>query len=268
MEVLLKIHIILICLVAVYSFHISVMGKVFVITGTSRGIGLEICQWLLSKGHSVVGISRTKTEFENERYLELNLDLAMLSVGSQELGHFMMDKAMEKFNRIDGFIHNAGMLGMARLENLESELLDKVMTVNLYAAINIIKHLLPQLRQTQGIVILVSSGASTKPYQGWGAYCMSKSSMNMYCQLLAQEEPSITCISVRPGVVDTDMQQDIRTNGIHSMGPANHTRFKKMKEDGKLLDAKVPAQAIGNFAVNPRQELSGQFVDYTDLMEK
>ena len=241
------------------------MGKVFVITGTSRGIGLELCQWLLSKGHSVVGISRTKTEFENDCYLELNLDLSILWVGSQELGHVIIDKALEKFNRIDGFIHNAGMLGMTRLENLENKLLDKVMTVNLYAAINIIKHLLPQLRQNSGIVILVSSGASTKPYQGWGAYCMSKSSMNMYCQLLAQEEPSITCISVRPGVVDTAMQQDIRTNGIHAMGTANHTRFSKMKENGKLLDAKVPAQAIANFAVNPLPEFSGQFVDYTDL---
>jgi NAD(P)-dependent dehydrogenase (short-subunit alcohol dehydrogenase family) len=73
-----------------------------------------------------------------------------------------------------------------------------------------IKEAIPYLRSSRGSVIFVSSGAATNAYSGWSAYSASKAAINSIAQSLALEEPTITSLAIRPGVVDTEMQNDIR----------------------------------------------------------
>ena len=60
---------------------------------------------------------------------------------------------------------------------------------------------------------MVSSGAATGGVQGWGAYSASKAALNSVVRTLGNEEPDVVSIALRPGVVDTEMQEIIRDKG-------------------------------------------------------
>lgn len=64
-----------------------------------------------------------------------------------------------------------------------------------------IKGSIPELRKSKGRIIFVSSGAAVTGYQGWGAYGASKAAMNHLSLTLAVEEPNITSVAIRPGVI-------------------------------------------------------------------
>lgn len=71
--------------------------------------------------------------------------------------------------------------------------------------------------------------------------------MNAYARTLANEEHNIACFSVRPGVVDTDMQTQIRATD--QMPPEAQAKFVKLHKEGKLLPARKPAHVLAALAV-------------------
>jgi NAD(P)-dependent dehydrogenase (short-subunit alcohol dehydrogenase family) len=122
-----------------------------------------------------------------------------------------------------------------------------------------IKPALPSLRQTHGRIILTSSGAATGVYSTWGAYGSSKAALNHLAATLAVEEPDITSISIRPGVVDTEMQVEVR--GHNSvMDSKDAEKFKCLHEDGNLLRPYQPGNVIGRLVLDGGNELSGKFL--------
>lgn len=85
-------------------------------------------------------------------------------------------------------------------------------------------------------VLTISSGAAHRPLRGWGAYCATKAGAYMLYQLLAEElrDRDIAVGSLRPGVVDTPMQDHIR-----ELSPADFPaveRFRALKAEGGLVD--------------------------------
>jgi NAD(P)-dependent dehydrogenase (short-subunit alcohol dehydrogenase family) len=86
----------------------------------------------------------------------------------------------------------------------------------------------------------------------------------MLVQGLAIEEPEVTFVALRPGVVDTEMQSQIREMGSGAMNSSDYAKFVDKKESGTLLDAKVPAASIVKLALNANPALSGQFVNWDD----
>jgi hypothetical protein len=76
---------------------------------------------------------------------------------------------------------------------------------------------------------------------------------------LANEEPAITTVSIRPGVVDTEMQVEVR--GYRNvMDGKDAEKFKTLFEEGKLLKPVQPGNVIGRLAVGAEKELSGKFL--------
>ena len=118
---------------------------------------------------------------------------------------------------------------------------------------------LPALRSSKGRVVLTSSGASSNTYSTWGTYGSSKAALNHLTGTLATEEPDITVVSVRPGVVDTDMQVEVRGN--HAvMDGKDAEKFKSLHEEGKLLKPEQPGNVMARLAVGAEKELSGKFL--------
>ncbi len=118
---------------------------------------------------------------------------------------------------------------------------------------------LPHLRKTNGRIILTSSGAATGVYSTWGAYGSSKAALNHLAMTLAIEEPEVTTVSIRPGVVDTDMQIEVRGH-YAVMDEKDATKFKSLHEDGKLLRPEQPGNVMARLAVQGEKELSGKFL--------
>lgn len=111
---------------------------------------------------------------------------------------------------------------------------------------------LPHLRASPtgcGKAVFVSSGAAASGRASWGAYNASKAAMGGVARTLATEEPNVASWAVQPGVVDTDMQRDIREKGKAHMGEEEHSKFTQLHSTGKLLPAEQPGHVLAALAV-------------------
>ena len=135
---------------------------------------------------------------------------------------------------------------------------------NLFAAVGILDELKGTFKKNAKVII-VSSGASEKAYPSWASYCCSKASVNMLVKCLS-EETTYTCLAVRPGVVDTDMQKKIRED--KNTNEKLKEKFTKMHETNHLLSPDVPAKAIVNFALYADKDWNGRFVNYDESPKK
>lgn len=241
---------------------------VVLVTGASRGIGAATARQLLARGCSVATVARSPKGLEAgtaeaawaERLLSLAGDVARVPDCRR-----MVADTVARFGRLDALINNAGILGpVARLADAATDAWRNNLAVNLMGPFYLAQAAIPHLRSTRGRIVNVSSGAAVKAIEGWSAYCVAKAGLTHLTRLLAAEEPDITTVALRPGVVDTGMQTQIRTEGADVMTPEKITRFKQLKAAGQLLDPAVPAEKITWLALEAPPALSGLFLDYDD----
>lgn len=118
--------------------------------------------------------------------------------------------------------------------------------------------------------MLCSSGAAVKGTSTWGCYSATKGALNNLALTLAQEEPSITSLAIRPGVVDTEMQKSMAELHHSKMDQDDAARFRQMKSEGKFLRPEQPGNVMAKLAINGPKALNGKFLRYvllTDAVE-
>jgi NAD(P)-dependent dehydrogenase (short-subunit alcohol dehydrogenase family) len=113
------------------------------------------------------------------------------------------------------------------------------------------------LAARRGRIINLSSGAALRPLEGWSAYCAAKAGLAMLTRSLALEygEAGIRAFGFAPGVVDTDMQAEIRASGINPV-----SRLPRES----LADPSLPARAITFLCTPDADAFSGGEVDIRD----
>ncbi|KAL8790440.1 MAG: hypothetical protein Q9213_000592 [Squamulea squamosa] len=219
------------------------------------GIGYAIAEHLISKSHNVVLLARSVEPLEKLK--ALSPEQVSICVG--DLANFSLAEesvaiANKEFGQLDGLVLNHGLLEPAtRIADSNPEEWRQCFDV---------KAALPSLRKSNGRVIFTSSGASTKAYSTWGAYGASKAAMNHLNLTLAAEEPKVICVSIRPGVVDTQMQVNIRN--VHSalMDEKDVAKFQSLHRQGELVKPEQPGRVIARLSVGASKQLSGQFLDW------
>lgn len=174
---------------------------------------------------------------------------------------------------LDGLVLNHGVLGdVARLADSRLEGWRSGFEVNVFSLVGFIEAALPALRRASGEgegsdnginghVILTSSGAATGAQTGWGIYGASKAAANHLAMTLAREEGEhgVICVSVRPGMVDTEMQADLRDGLADKMG-ADGYRYVDAYHSGKLLRPEQPGNVMARLAIGASKELNGKFL--------
>lgn len=244
-------------------------GSVVIVTGASRGIGAAITRRLLGAQTAVVAVARTPmaergTLTEGGRPDDQLLPLTA-DVADQAACEEVIAKTIRTFGRLDALVNNAGILApVARLADADPAAWRHNLDVNLLGPFYLSRAAIPYLRKSQGRIVNISSGAAQKAIAGWSAYCVAKAALTHFTRLLAAEEPGITSVALRPGVVDTAMQALIRRAGPAVMTAAKSTYFQALKDRGELLDVDVPARAAAWLALSAPAALSGMFVDYDD----
>jgi benzil reductase ((S)-benzoin forming) len=212
-----------------------------IITGTSKGIGKAIAENYLSRGEKVIGIGRNHT-ISHSNYSSIVCDLSNSdSVNQVSFPSFGEEPIV--------FIHNSGILGKVDyFERLESNEIAEVMQVNLFAGATLLQQLLKKLPKTQSFkCIFISSGAGKNPIASWASYCASKAAVDLFCQTIQLEEQQLGrsqfhCLSVAPGVVDTDMQATIRESKEVSFSEVE--RFKEYKNSNQLYSPELVAKKL------------------------
>jgi NAD(P)-dependent dehydrogenase (short-subunit alcohol dehydrogenase family) len=177
----------------------------------------------------------------------------------------MVADTVAGYGRLDALVNNAGILSpVARLAEADPKTWEYNLAVNLMGPFYLAQAAIPHLRATRGRIVNVSSGAAVKAIEGWSAYCVAKAGLTHLTRLLAAEEPDITAVALRPGVVDTAMQAQIRKEGDGAMSAEKAAYFQQLKTDGQLLEPMLPAAKIAWLAMAAPPVLSGMFLDYDD----
>ncbi|KAM3087935.1 hypothetical protein ACMFMG_002002 [Clarireedia jacksonii] len=179
------------------------------------------------------------------------------------IGPQAVDKTVQRFSKLDSLIINHGTLSpVKRIADTSPEEWRALFDINFFSALAFITPSLPHLRTTHGTILLTSSGAAASAYSTWGAYGSSKASLNHLAQTLGVEEPLITTLSIRPGVVDTDMQKEVRGySSDGTMDKKDAEKFMSLHEGGKLLKPELPGGVMAGLAVGElEKEWSGKFL--------
>ncbi|KAL8637172.1 MAG: hypothetical protein Q9228_005530 [Teloschistes exilis] len=239
-------------------------SKSIIVTGASRGIGHAIAEYLVNHSHNVVLVARSANLLESLRAKSPNqVAICVGDVSDDHLAEKTIETAQSRFGSLDGLVLNHGVLEPAsRIADSDVQAWRSNFDVNFFSLVAMIKAALPSLRKYSGRVIFTSSGASTKAYSCWGSYGASKAAMNHLNLTLAAEEPSVTCVSIRPGVVDTQMQQNIRDVHSACMDEKDVIKFKTAHEEGNLVKPEQPGHVIAKLVVSAPRILSGQFLDW------
>ena len=119
---------------------------------------------------------------------------------------------------------------------------------------------IPSLRKSKGCIILTSTGAATRAVNAWGAYGASKAALKHLGTTLALEEPEICTLSIAPGVVDTEMQRELREVHSSVMAEEDNTFFKNVHMEGKLLKPEQPGNVFARVVLSPPFELNGMML--------
>jgi NAD(P)-dependent dehydrogenase (short-subunit alcohol dehydrogenase family) len=256
-------------------FHLNVNSMnmsenpVVIVSGASSGVGAATARWLASTGAAVTLISRSKSALQSVAKEVKQLGGAPL-VCKADISHAgacraAVLKTLDRFGRLDALVNNAGIIEpIAPVASADTERWQYNIAVNLLGPFYLAREAISELRKQKGRIVNVSSGAATRTLEHVSAYCAAKAALNHFTRVLAAEEPRLTVMSVRPGVVDTRMQEAIRRDGPNAMTAEQVAYYQNLKLRGELEAPEVPGRAIAWLALHGPAEFSGQFLDYDD----
>jgi NAD(P)-dependent dehydrogenase (short-subunit alcohol dehydrogenase family) len=189
----------------------TISGKVAIVTGGSRGIGLAIARALVAEAVQVVitgrdernlSVARSKIEAAGPGSVEtLNADVRRLGDADHAVS-----AAVSRFGGLDILVNNAGVGVFVDVADMTSEQWSEVIDTNLTGVFNMCRAALPHLRKRgSGFIINISSLAGKNPFAGAAAYCASKAGLNAFSEALMQEVryDGVRVSYVMPGSVAT-----------------------------------------------------------------
>lgn len=228
------------------------MKSLYIITGSSSGIGYALCSQLLKNTENqVIGIARHGGP-QAANFQFYPLDLADISA----IKEF-------QFPNLAGYssihlVNNAGMLGeINTLDKIDMSSLEDVITVNYTAAMLLSTQFIQASQQIAATktIIHISSGAATGAYASWANYCASKAALEMLSKCIhleqANKEFPIHSFSISPGVVDTHMQAHIRKTPIEHFPLL--PKFEELYQENKLYSPDRVAEKIIEVMQHPDQ---------------
>ena len=222
----------------------------FIITGTSSGIGHELCKLLLENPvNKVIGIGRTQN-IEHTNYNHIALDLNNISeIENIEFPSWSNAAQIS-------LIHNAGWIGpIQKIGNQELGAIASAYIINLVAPAVLSSQFIRIYKSSKAekVILSVSSGAADSAIVGWSTYCSSKAGLDMLSKCIDEEYQDIINLSIAPGKVDTPMQNDIRFADEKAFPRLKE--FQKYYKDGELTDAKEVAAKYNKILQNPKNYL-------------
>ena len=186
-------------------------GKVALITGSSKGIGLALAEVLAEYGAKVVVSSRSQDSVDevakNLRAKGHTVMAQACHVGDSEQRKILVNKTIETYGGIDILINNAAINPVFKgLESMSEEIYDKMMNVNLKAAFDLSNLCFPYLKDSKGSSIInIASVEGLKPSFGLGLYGVTKAALIMLTQVQAKEwgKYGIRSNAICPGLIQT-----------------------------------------------------------------
>ena len=218
-------------------------SRVWLITGSSRGLGRSFAEAVLAAGHRLVATARKPEQLSSlvERYGD-RVRAVALDVTNPEQARAAVRTAVEAFGRLDVVVNNAGYGSLAPIEQVTDEDFRSQLDTNLFGVMNVTRAALPVLReQRSGHVIQVSSIGGRLSTPGLGAYQAAKWAVGGFSEVLAKEVApfGVKVTVLEPGGFRTDWAgasmtiADFLPEYAPTVGAvAQHMRARTGKEPG------------------------------------
>jgi len=222
----------------------SLKGKVAIVTGSARGIGLAIANKLAAHGALIFLADVLEQELENAaKTLETSypgkVASCVLDVSNPESVENAIDSCVRVFGGMDILVNNAGIVVRGKIEDIDVALWDRVLSVNLTGIFLCSRAVIPYMKKRGGGVIINASSVNAGlPDVGLSIYCISKAGVEVLTRVLAAELApyNIRVVAYAPGVIETDMTKDIvRNRREEKLAHIALRRFGKPEEVADLV---------------------------------
>lgn len=234
----------------------------FIVTGASRGMGLAMATKLLRPGNTVVCISRKASDAlvreasaSGATLLQWTQDLAQGAVASARLSQWLREQSVAGFASAV-LINNAGMIpGIGPLSEADADDIRHALRVGLEAPMQLTAAFLNATERwsARRKVLNISSGLGRQPMASQAPYCAAKAGMDHFTRCVALEEaikPNGAAVcSLAPGVIDTDMQTQLRRANASAF-PDQQT-FISLKDKGLLSSPEEAAGRVLAYLARP-----------------
>ena len=229
---------------------LDLKGRVAVITGASRGLGAGLAEEFSRAGMRLGLCAR------NAPALEAGDDVVAQQVDVRDEAAVakFAEEVEGRFGTIDLWINNAGVL--EPIKPLRDVTVDEfrshidINLVGLFLCSRVYVHHLRR-RGEPGVLINISSGAAWKGYAGWSAYCAGKGAVDRLSESLQleEEDTGLRVYAVAPGVIDTDMQTQIRASSPEDFPDVE--RFIQRKREGDFNTVPFVSRHLLEIAFDP-----------------
>jgi NAD(P)-dependent dehydrogenase (short-subunit alcohol dehydrogenase family) len=217
--------------------------KVWLITGSSTGFGRSLTEAVLKKGDSVIATARKPEQLDDlvTKYTDTAKAVRLDVTNPQEV-HDAVDAAIDAFGRIDVLVNNAGYGTVGAIEEVSDEAIRRQFDTNVFGALEMMRTVLPIMRQQRsGHILNVSSVGGFASFGATGIYCATKFALEALSEALAKEVATlgIKVTIIEPGAFRTDFNGrslSAPEEMIEDYAPISST-FLKWLED---MDGKQP----------------------------
>jgi NAD(P)-dependent dehydrogenase (short-subunit alcohol dehydrogenase family) len=184
------------------------MGKIWLVTGASRGLGREIARAAFDAGETVVATARSADAVrdafgsEHDRLHALALDIT-----DAEAANSVAAETIERFGAIDVLVNNAGYAELGFFETFTDDAVRRQFEVNLFGTMNVARAVAPHMRERRsGLIVTVSSVSGLVSNGGGAVYSASKFAVEGWMEGFAQELAplGVRSLLVEPGMLRTD----------------------------------------------------------------
>lgn len=190
-------------------------SKVWLITGASSGIGLQIAKAALAAGNNVVATGRDVSKVTKAINGSTNsLLVVKMDVTNPKEISIGINSAIEKFGTIDVLVNNAGNFYAGFFEELSPTQIERQIAINLFGPMNVTRSVLPVMRKNKsGHIITISSTAALVGYELCSAYAASKFGLEGWMESLQMEIApfGIHTTIVEPGFFRTNLLEPSST---------------------------------------------------------
>ena len=225
-----------------------------IVTGHTRGLGTALAEQLLACNIAVLGLSRSHNATLAQQFpqtlQQVELDLA----DPPSVARWLTGDTLSRF--VDGadsvlLFNNAGVVQpIGPIEGQDATAIANAVSLNVATPLMLASAVAAvSISASDRRIVHISSGAARNAYAGWSIYCATKAALDHHARAVALDaNRALRICSLAPGVVDTDMQAEIRSSGKEQF-PLRE-KFEELKRNGQLVSPEQCAAQLIDFTLS------------------
>jgi NAD(P)-dependent dehydrogenase (short-subunit alcohol dehydrogenase family) len=250
-------------------------GKVALVTGGGRGLGRATALALAELGARVVALARSLPEVEETARLirdeyGFGRSMAIRADVSRESDVVeAFEQVRRRWGGVDILVNNAGETGATKpIAQLSLAEWQRSMSVNMTGVFLCSREALPYMSHRRwGRIVNVSSASASVAVPSMAPYSVAKAGIEHFTRILAAEvgNQGIVAVALRPGIVNTRMQEDMRTRPAEAIPPELRALYVAYDRRGMLAPPERPARFIAYLCTERVGNVNGRVLDADEM---